>query len=209
MQQGLTKLIDNNLVSLKKNDLWLEIEIKSSVLFPSGSSHPTEDANPVLDKIAEILKTYQNQIQVEGFTDNIPINTDEFPSNWELSAARAASVVHLFTKQRVDPGRLSAVGFGEYKPIASNKTPDGRSKNRRITIVVLSDAIARTSDRTQQASKTTPRNAKNTQKTSPSASPNQASIGTVSTPTKESATSSPISPINILPPARQTIPGGN
>ncbi|WP_455217300.1 OmpA family protein, partial [Kaarinaea lacus] len=145
VKQDLTDLIDKDLVSVKEKDLWLEVEIKSSILFPSGSASPTGLAEPVLNKIAAILGSYDNQVQVEGFTDNVPITNEVYPSNWELSAARAASVVHLFTRAGVRPERLSAVGYGEYKPIASNSTEEGRGKNRRVNIIILSDSIARRS----------------------------------------------------------------
>ena len=160
VEKNLKPLIDQDQIKISKNDLWVEIEIKSNILFTSGNASLAVAARPVLRKIAGILKTTDNQVQVEGFTDNVPIDTEEFPSNWELSAARAASVVHLFSNQRVDPNRLSEVGYGEYKPIASNSTPEGRSKNRRISIVILSDAIARSSNRSEQLAKTEAEKAK-------------------------------------------------
>lgn len=147
VKQDLTDLVDRELVSIEEKDQWLEVEIKSSILFPSGSATPSDTADSVLEKIAAILKGYDNQVQVEGFTDNVPITNDIYPSNWELSAARAASVVHLFTRAGVDPARLSAVGYGEYKPIASNETAKGRGKNRRVNIIILSDSIARGSSK--------------------------------------------------------------
>lgn len=147
VKQDLTDLINKELVSIKEKDLWLEVEIKSSILFPSGSATPSSTADPVLKKIAGILNSYDNQIQVEGFTDNIPITNEVYPSNWELSAARAASVVHLFTKAGVVPSRLSAIGYGEYKPIASNQSESGRAKNRRVNIIILSDSIARQAEK--------------------------------------------------------------
>jgi len=77
-------------------------------------------------------------VHVEGFTDDVPINTLTFPSNWELSAARAASVVTLFAKTGIDPTRLAAIGYGEYRPVADNDTEAGRAKNRRVVVVVMS-----------------------------------------------------------------------
>ena len=146
VKQDLTDLIDKELVNINEKDLWLEVEIKSSILFPSGSATPSASAEPVLNKIAGILKGYDNQVQVEGFTDNVPITNDVYPSNWELSAARAASVVHLFTRSGVGPQRMSAIGYGEFKPISSNETEEGRARNRRVNIIILSDSIARQSD---------------------------------------------------------------
>lgn len=191
IEKNLKSLIDKDQVKVVKNDLWVEIEIKSNILFTSGSAELSAAAIPVLHQIADILKPTDNQIQVEGFTDNIPIDTDEFPSNWELSAARAASVVHLFSRQGVDPSRLSAVGNGQYKPTASNDTAEGRRKNRRIAVVVLSDAIARTSNRTQTTVKP---------KTISSSVPEQKT---------EPVQETDFGAINLLPPARQPVAGGN
>lgn len=150
VEQKVSNLIQNDLVNLKKNDLWIEIEVKSSILFGSGSARLEAAASPVLGQVAQVLKEFPNQIQVEGFTDNVPIDTEAFPSNWELSAARAASVVHLFEKEGISPKRMTASGYGEYRPIASNDTAKGRRKNRRVNIIILSDAIARTTNRTEQ-----------------------------------------------------------
>ena len=150
VEKSLADLIDQDLIRVKRNDLWVEIEIKSSILYKSGSARLSRQATPVLKKIARTLAKFPNQIQVEGFTDNVPIRTPTYPSNWELSAARAASVVHLFTQAGVPAKHLSAIGYAEHKPIASNKTAKGRQKNRRINIVVQSEAIARRTNRTEQ-----------------------------------------------------------
>ena len=98
-------------------------------------------AAPVLDKLADVLKPFPNPIRVEGHTDDRPIKTAAFPSNWELSAARSASVVHEFTKAGIDPLRLEIVGFGEFHPRQSNETAEGRNANRRVAILVL-EAVA-------------------------------------------------------------------
>ncbi len=150
VERNLAPLIEEDLIRVKNNDLWVEIEIKSSILFKSGSAGLSRQARPVLQKIARILAEFPNYIQVEGFTDDVPIRTPIYPSNWELSAARAASVVHLFTQSGIPPKHLSAIGYAEYKPIASNETAEGRQKNRRINIIVQSDAIARRTNRTEQ-----------------------------------------------------------
>ena len=92
---------------------------------------------------ASSLKLFPNPIQVEGFTDNVPIRTAAYPSNWELSAARAASVVHLFMKAGVNPERMVAIGYGEHRPVAGNETPEGRSKNRRVVLVIPAEDDAR------------------------------------------------------------------
>lgn len=124
-------------ISIKQGNNWLELEIKSSALFYSGESRIEQTAIPIIAEVAKILKTSSNPIQVEGFTDNQPISTTRFPSNWELSAARAASVVHLLNRYGVAPTRMSAIGYGEFKPVAENTTENGRQQNRRIVLVVL------------------------------------------------------------------------
>lgn len=143
MQEALAPLIDDDLVNIRRMDDWLEVEIKTSILFDSGSARLKGQAVEVLGKVAQMLKQFPNPIQVEGFTDNVPINTPAYPSNWELSASRAASVVHLFMKYDVRPDRMMAIGYGEYRPIADNTTAAGRAKNRRVVIVIPADADTR------------------------------------------------------------------
>jgi len=142
IEKSMSKLIQQDLVAVRRNDLWVEVEIKTSILFPSGSAILQPEALPILSEIADILKNFPNPIHVEGFTDSVPINTVAFPSNWELSAGRAASVVHLFTKDGVEPRRMAAIGLGEYRPIADNSTVEGRNKNRRVVLLILESASA-------------------------------------------------------------------
>jgi chemotaxis protein MotB len=137
--KALLPLIKTDLVKIRKFRYWLEVEIKTSILFSSGSAEMDKKAIPVLQKLASILLTYPNPIRIEGFTDNVPIMTYQYPSNWELSSARAFSVLHLFITEGMEPIRLAAVGHGEYKPAASNNTIEGRQQNRRVVIVVLAD----------------------------------------------------------------------
>lgn len=135
--QAVQTLIDDDLINIKKTDFWLEIDIKSSILFASGGAKLSEDAEDILATIADLLDSYPNDIQVEGFTDNVPINSKQFPSNWELSSSRAASVVHLFEEEGVDPKRMQAIGYGQHRPLADNATIEGRNTNRRVNLVVL------------------------------------------------------------------------
>ncbi len=139
VQQAMQALIDAKLVTVKRENMWLEIEINTDILFPSGAAEFSSAAEPVLDKLAEVLKPFPNPIRVEGHTDNRPIRTAAFPSNWELSAARAASVVHGFTKMGIDPLRLEIVGFGEFHPRQSNDSAEGRNANRRVAVLVLEE----------------------------------------------------------------------
>jgi chemotaxis protein MotB len=137
VQDAMRALIDAKLITVKRESMWLEIEINTDILFPSGSGAFSSSAEPVLDKLAEVLKPFPNPIRVEGHTDDRPIHTAAFPSNWELSAARAASVVHQFTKQGIDPLRLEIVGFGEFHPRQANSSAEGRNANRRVAVLVL------------------------------------------------------------------------
>lgn len=137
VQKAFEHLIKEKLIIVRRSKHWVEIEIRTKVLFSSGSASLARDARRVLTLIAGILKDYPNHVHVEGFTDDRPINTVAFPSNWELSAARAASVVHLFSDRGIEPNRMAAVGFGQYRPAADNSTEAGRSKNRKVVIVIL------------------------------------------------------------------------
>ena len=154
VQDAMQSLIDAKLVTVRRENMWLEIEINADILFPSGAGEFAPNAEPVLDKLAEVLKPFPNPIRVEGHTDDRPIRTTAFPSNWELSAARAASVVHQFMRQGVDPLRLEIVGFGEFHPRQPNDTSDGRNANRRVVVLVLEEVspgapvTARTTDQT-------------------------------------------------------------
>ncbi len=129
-------LISEGLMQINANENFIEIDIQSSVLFQSGSALPSEAARKIIRKVANLLKGYKNPIQVEGFTDNVPIQTDQFPSNWELSAARAAAVVRMLEALDIDPARLAAVGYGEHRPVADNDTEEGRAKNRRVALLI-------------------------------------------------------------------------
>lgn len=142
IETAMAKLIEQKLIAVRRGALWVEVEINTSILFTSGSANLQNDALPVLKELAMILKDFPNPVRVEGFTDSLPINTVAFPSNWELSAARAASVVHLFSTHGLDPKRLAAIGFAEFRPIADNSTAEGRSKNRRVVIIILESAQA-------------------------------------------------------------------
>lgn len=139
VQNAMQALIEAKLVSVKRENMWLEIEINTDILFSSGSSGFSDDAVAVLDKLAEVLKPFPNPIRVEGHTDDRPIKTAAFPSNWELSASRAASVVHEFTKEGIDPLRLEIVGFGQFHPRQPNATAEGRNANRRVSVLVLEE----------------------------------------------------------------------
>jgi chemotaxis protein MotB len=136
IEQALGDLIKQNMVTLRGNEQWLEIEMRSSLLFDSGDATLSNKALELLGQISEILREEKTPVRVEGFTDNVPIHSVRFPSNWELSSARAAAVVQLFIEEGLDPTQLMATGYGEFQPIAGNDTPEGRTKNRRVVLMI-------------------------------------------------------------------------
>lgn len=118
----------------------LVITLNNAILFDSGSADIKDSNTEALLHIAKIVNTLDNYIRIEGHTDNVPIQSSAYPSNWELSTARASRVVRLFVDEgNVAPDKVMAVGYGEFKPIADNSTPEGREKNRRIDIIILSE----------------------------------------------------------------------
>ena len=129
-------LISSNQMTVRGNELWVEIELNSSLLFGSGDAMPSDQAFTIIDKVAKILKPFDNPIHVEGFTDNLPIQTAQYPTNWELSSARSASIVRMRAMQGVTPARRASVGYGEFQPVANNATAEGRARNRRVVLVV-------------------------------------------------------------------------
>jgi chemotaxis protein MotB len=137
LETSLKDLICDDVIKVKREAYWLEIQINTQLLFPSGSATLAASARPVLADVADTLVGRPVRIHVEGHTDNVPIASETFPSNWELSSARAASVVHLFAREGVDPRRMVAMGYGEFAPIASNATAAGRAQNRRVTVMIL------------------------------------------------------------------------
>ncbi len=131
-------------ISMEINQRGLVIHVVESALFESGQAVLKPGALAMLDRIAEEIKDLPNQIRVEGHTDNRPIATARFPSNWELSSARATAVVrYLIDKHGFSPEKLSALGFGEYRPLAPNDSDDNRAKNRRVDIVILTDNLSK------------------------------------------------------------------
>ena len=139
----LQPYIEKDLIEVKRNDFWIELEMNSKLLFLSGHAELSSKAIPILKKVAEVVRLMPNSISIEGYTDNVPIDTVEFPSNWDLSSARATSVVREFVQNGIPPKRLSAVGYGEFHPVADNNNEEGRFKNRRVVLVLMSQAFAR------------------------------------------------------------------
>lgn len=138
-EQGLT-----GKVSLLSEERGLVVRLMGSALFESGKAALTAEARITLDKVAAVLASLPNKVRIEGHTDSRPIHTLQFPSNWELSTARATTVIRYFVEQHtLNPTLLSAAGYGEYQPVAPNDTPVNMAANRRIDIVILWSFIAR------------------------------------------------------------------
>lgn len=135
---ALEPLVRDGQVRVTQSALGITVEINASVLFSPGQAKLADNSSVALQAVAQIIKDQEHGIQVEGHTDNFPIHTDNFPSNWELSTARASSVVRLFIEQGVDASRLTAIGYGENRPIESNESTEGRKRNRRVAIMILS-----------------------------------------------------------------------
>ena len=134
----LEPLVREGKVRVTQTSRGISIEINASLLFGQGEARLNADSLEALRAIAEVLKVDTHAIQVEGFTDNIPIKNTAFPSNWELSATRASTVARLFMENGVDENRITAVGQGPKFPVGSNDTVEGRARNRRVTITILS-----------------------------------------------------------------------
>ena len=136
IDEALGELLKSNLVTVRGSEKWLEVELKSSLLFGSGDSTLSVPAVGVLESIASILKDQTNPIRVEGFTDNQPINSVRYPSNWELSAGRASAVVKFFIEEGLSADRLAAIGYGEHQPVTDNDSEEGRAENRRVVLMI-------------------------------------------------------------------------
>jgi chemotaxis protein MotB len=141
LTNALGDLIQGGQVRVTESGLGIAVEINASVLFDSGRAELAEQGLAPLSALARVLAPLPNDIQVEGHTDNVPIATAQFPSNWELSAARAGSVVRLFNATGVASVRLVAVGYADTRNIAVNDTAEGRSRNRRVTVMILPDKV--------------------------------------------------------------------
>lgn len=136
--EALRPLVKDGKVHVTEGAMGITVEINASILFQPGESHMEDGAVRSMTALGQILALTDFPIKVEGFTDNIPISTAQFPSNWELSGARASSVVRLFIENGVAPGKLTAIGYADQRPVADNATPEGRMRNRRVAITIES-----------------------------------------------------------------------
>jgi len=148
LEKRLQDEINNKQVKVEMQDKGLVITFVSEVLFDSGKAKLRKDSYEKLDKVAGVLNTTVSDLNVgiEGHTDNQPIKRSGWKSNWELSTARALSVLHYLSDKSVAEPRLAAIGYGEYKPVESNDTREGRQKNRRVEIVILPKTETKKSD---------------------------------------------------------------
>ncbi len=138
IEQALAPEIRSHVVQLKEQREGLVISLREIGFFESGSASLRSSSLASLDRLADVLKPRVEMLRIEGHTDNVPIHTSEFKSNWELSTGRATELIKLFiTKYDFSPDRLAAAGFAEYHPVDSNATEEGRAHNRRVDIVVL------------------------------------------------------------------------
>ena len=136
LNESLLKELENGQASVTLDGDWLTIDISSGLIFPSGSAQIGNASAELLGRIAEILLPVSNYLRVRGYTDNQRINTELFASNWELSVARATSILRLLERNGVNPARLAVEGYGEYYPVVSNESLAGRRKNRRVVIAL-------------------------------------------------------------------------
>jgi chemotaxis protein MotB len=134
---AMEKFVKNGQMNVSQTGRGVELEINASALFNQGEADIQPEAKKTLAEAAKVLVDNEYAIEVEGHTDNVPISTARFPSNWELSSARASSVVRLFIDQGVEAPRLKAVGSADNRPVLPNDSPEGRARNRRVTITVL------------------------------------------------------------------------
>lgn len=138
LKKSLSEIEDGS-YKVKKQDGWIELDLKAGSLFETGTAIVKPEATLRLMKLAGKLRSLPYTIVVEGYTDNIPIETPQFPSNWELSAARAAAVGRVLNNFGVDANCILITGYGDQFPIADNSTEEGRQKNRRVNVLILRD----------------------------------------------------------------------
>jgi len=125
-------------VKVAQGERGVTVSITDTMLFQPGQALVVPEAREMLSRVASVLKDFPHQIRIEGHTDNVPIHNKEFPTNWELSAARALNITRFLTEGGyLPPERLGASGYGEFHPVAPNDTPEGRSQNRRVELVIL------------------------------------------------------------------------
>jgi chemotaxis protein MotB len=130
--------IDKEKIMLVEDERGIVIRVNNTILFDAGSAKIKNEAKKTLEEILQVLTKIDNPVIIEGHTDATPIKSSQYPSNWELSTARATNIIsYMLNTKKISPSRLSALGYGEYSPIADNTSLDGRNRNRRVDIIVL------------------------------------------------------------------------
>jgi len=149
LSRKLERELGDYKTKLEMTERGLVITFLAEIFFDSGKNIIREEAKPTLHRVAEVLndKIADSYVAVEGYTDNVPIKYSAWKSNWELSSGRALSVVHYFIDEaQVNPLRLSAIGYGEFRPVADNATEEGRQQNRRVEVVILPTKLKKVSN---------------------------------------------------------------
>jgi chemotaxis protein MotB len=136
INRALRSLVESGLAKVTLDENWLTVELNSGLLFSSGSARSNSSASAVVNELTAILSQTDNFLRVRGYTDSVPIRTEQFASNWELSVARAASIVRLLERSGIAPQRMAIEGYGQYSPLADNSTAQGRSQNRKVVIAL-------------------------------------------------------------------------
>lgn len=139
-------LVKDGQVKVTESQRGIAIEINASLLFAPGQAVLNQSSIAVLTAVANVLAEDTHQVQIEGHTDNLPINSPFFPSNWELSSARASSVTRLFVEHGVAPQRVVVLGYADNRPVAANDEAEGRARNRRVTVMILAENAGQTTD---------------------------------------------------------------
>lgn len=138
MEQLLQEQGMDTTIGIKVDSEGIYLDIKDSILFSSGSAEIVGSGKNTLDNLAELIQEVDNEVIIEGYTDNVPIKSAQYESNWELSTSRAVSVLRYLSEEKpVDPARLSARGYGEHRPIVPNDSAKNKAENRRVNIVIL------------------------------------------------------------------------
>jgi len=138
LELGLASELDRRTVSIRETREGLVLSLREIGFFDSGSATLRANSMDTFDRIGSVLTSVTSNLRIEGHTDNVPIHTAQFQSNWELSTARATEIIRLLlTREGIGPDRLSAAGYAEFHPIADNSTEDGRRLNRRVDIVII------------------------------------------------------------------------
>ena len=136
LHTALYDVIESGYAQLQIDGDWLEIELNSGLLFPSGSSSPTNAAKEILTVIYDVLGSASNFVRIRGYTDNEAINNEVFSSNWELSVYRATAILRVLEALTLDPARMAIEGYGQFYPSADNNTEEGRAQNRKVVIAI-------------------------------------------------------------------------